>query len=411
MKRYSVYRNVVIAMIAVLVTAGCGGGGSGSTKVEIISDADAVAYQTGEGAWKDDLTAENLTDGRKRYTFDHTGRYGVALYCKGTSDKGVTIFQLSTSESNSVVYECGNQNGSTISGKITDNTSVTPDGFAVAMGRDYDIVDDKGNYSMQVNHGIRDLIVVSLVKPVGGKITPQRFYLERDVDFAGPDIGHHVTLTDAKTHAMSGYSFTKVANTKAYAMLLSKNDTLFTANVDGKWYVPATGLVAEDAYLFYGVHIHHMTSYLEVYSANSVPEQDKGMDASYVAALQGVAYTKTTGKFVGLDYTPSAQSQAMRYFVADAKKTATKEYYYAVLSSGWLSGETDYTLPDLSSLAGFAGVWSVQSADKAGVLVLMSNKTIKEMFEAQRVYAPKGSPNFFFVIPGAKYETAYKSVL
>ncbi len=411
MRKYSAYKNAAITIMTALITVGCSGSGSGSTKVEIISDADAVAYQIGDGTWKDDLTAVNLTDGRKRYTFDQTGKYGVALYCKSTSDKGVTIFQLNTSESNSVVYECGKQSGSTISGKITDNTSVTPDGFAVAMGRDYAIVDDKGNYSMQVNHGIRDLIVVSLVQPVGGKITPQRFYLERDIDFTGPDIGHSVTLKDAETHTMSGYSFTKVANTKAYAMLLSKNDTLFTANISGKWYIPTAGLVAEDAYLFYGVHAQHIASYLEVYGANSIPKQDKNMDASYVASLQGVAYTKATGKFVGLDYVPSAQSHAMRYFVADAKKTATKEYYYAVLSSGWLNGETDYTLPDLSSLAGFAGVWSVQGADKAGVLVLMSNKTIKEMFEAQRVYAPKGSPNFFFVIPGAKYETAYKSVL
>ena len=413
MRRDSMYRNAAIAIMTALVVVGCGGGGggSGSTKVEIISDADAVAYQTGTGAWKDDLTAENLTDGRKRYTFEQTGKYGVALYCKGTSDKGVTVFQLTTTESRSVVYRCGKQSGSPISGKITDNTSVTPDGFAVAMGRDYAIVGNKGNYSMQVNHGTRDLIVVSLVQPVGGKITPQRFYLERDIDFTGPDIGHHVTLTAAKTYTMSGYGFTKAANTKAYAMLLSKNDTLFTADIDGKWYVPTAGLVAEDAYLFYGVHAQHSTSYLEVYGANSIPKQDKNMDASYVLSLQGVAYTKATGKFVGLDYVPSAQSQAMRYFVADAKKTATKEYYYAVLSSGWLNGATDYILPDLSSLVSFAGVWSVQSADKAGVLVLMSNKTIKEMFEAQRVYAPKDSPNFFFVLPGATYETAYKSVL
>jgi len=410
MRRYSMYRNVVIAIMTVLITVGCSGSGSGSTKVEIISDADAVAYQIGEGTWKDDLTAENLTDGRKRYTFDQTGKYGVALYCKGSSDKGVTIFQLNTSESNSVVYACGKQSGAAISGKITDNTSVTPSGFAIAMGRDYNMVDKNGNYSMQVNLGLRDLIVVSLAQS-GGKVTPQRFYMKRDIDFVGPDIGHPVTLTDANVYTMNGYGFAHAVNTKAYAKLLSKNDTLFTADIDGKWYVPTAGLVTEDAYLFYGVHAQHIASYLEVYGANSIPKQDKNMDASYVASLQGVAYTKATGKFVGLDYAPSAQSHTMRYFVADAKKTATKEYYYAVLSSGWLNGGTDYTLPDLSSLAGFAGVWSVQSADKAGVLVLMSNKTIKEMFEAQRVYAPKDSPNFFFVIPGAKYETAYKSVL
>ena len=412
MRRYSIYRNVAIGIIIVLMAVGCGGGGEPeSIHVEVISDADAVAYQTGDGAWKDDLTGENLTDGKKRYTFDQTGDYGVALYCKGATDKGVTIFQLNTAESKSVVYECGKQNGSTISGTITDHTSVTPDGFAVAMGRNYAIVGSTGNYSMQVNHGVRDLIAVSLVQPVGGKITPQRFYLERGINFSGVDIGHLVTLTDANTYTMSGYSFTKTANTKAYAKLLSKNDTLFTANIDERWYVPTAGLVAEDTYLFYGVHIHHLTSYLEVYGADSIPKQNKNMDASYVQSLQGAAYTKAMGKFVGLDYVPSAQSQAMRYFVANVKNTATKEYYYAVLSSGWLKGKTDYTLPDFSSLVSFAGVWSAQSADKAGVLVLMSNKTVKEMFEAQRVYAPKDSPNFFFVIPGAKYETAYESVL
>jgi len=328
----------------------------------------------------------------------------------------VTVFHLTTTESRSVIQNCGRGASAVISGTVTDQTGVANiKGYALSMGMGsdgYDIVPKNNTaYSIKAAKGSRDLVTVSLAKDSNNKIVPQRFHIERGINFLGGIVGHVVTMTAANTQTMQEYDLTRAANTKGYAFLITEHEAQFRADTDGKWYLPSSGLLEKDSYLFYGVHIHNDTSYLEVYAANSVPAADKVIDASYVAALLGTGYTKATGKFDGLDYTPSASSQPMKYFVLNTKKTATNEWYYAILSVGWMdSGET-YTLPDLSSLAGFSGMWNGQQADKASTSITMSNKSIGEMFQTKKVYAPEKSQNYFFVIPGAKHEIAYEQIL
>jgi len=407
------YIGTGIAMMTIL--SGCGGGGSantGSTEVEIWTDAERVAYQTGEDAWKDDLTAETtLVNGKKRYTFDYTGKYGVALYCKNTVDKGITLFQLTTSESRSVVLGCGQEDSASISGKITDTTSINTqiDGYGVAMGRGWEMASSTHTYTMNVAQGMRDLIVTSL-DTVNAKIVPQRFYIERDIDFMGPDIGHDITLTDTNTHTVSGYDLTEGSSTKATVKLVTENDTMFTADVDGKWYVPDSGLRAEDQYFFYGeskVANQAFVYTLKSYGAENIPKQDQLIDATYVTALQGVGYDKTARYLDGLAYSPSAQSHTLRFYSARVA-TDDKKWYYAILSAGWLDGEESYSLPDLSGLQGFATAWQGLNAAHASISVYMSSKSIKDIFLADKVYSH--SHDYFFLIPGSQSELAYESL-
>jgi len=407
MQWYRQYKGLAAATALLLALAGCGGSGNpGSTEVEILSDADAVVYEKGDGVWKDDLVAEaTLVNGKKRYTFEHTGEYGVALYCKNTGDEGVTLFQFTTSESRSVMLRCSEGAGSAINGTIADTTSVSGQikGYAVAMGRDWDMLNPPPyTYALQVTHGLRDLIVTSL--DMSG---PQRFYIERDIDFSGPDNAHVIAMSDSNTHTMSAHTLSVANLSKGYIKLLSDNDTIFTADNNGKWYIPNGGLIANDVYLFYGVSVANDTGYLEIYGSENVPKQDIHIDAGYINKLQGTGYDKTTRKFDGLGYIPSAQSQARKFYALTLKDN-TNKWYKIILSNGWLDGADNYQIPDLSALQGFGTVWQGLNAAHASTEVYMSDTSIQAMMQAERVYTPYES--FFPVVPGAKYETALENI-
>ena len=66
MQWYRQYKGLAAATALLLALAGCGGSGNpGSTEVEILSDADAVVYEKGDGVWRDDLVAEaTLVNGK-----------------------------------------------------------------------------------------------------------------------------------------------------------------------------------------------------------------------------------------------------------------------------------------------------------------------------------------------------------
>ena len=250
-------------------------------------------------------------------------------------------------------------------------------------------------------------MIVSLDISVAPPTIPKRLYIERDIDFQGPDVAHNITMTDANTHTLSGYGFSSISGTTGYAKLLSENNTLFTSNMDGKWYLPDSGLLEEDVYLFYGEVQASKTYNLEIYNANDVPKQDKVIDASYVTALQGTSYDKATRTFSGLSYAPSVQSQVLKYYVAFLEGSSNK-WHHIVLSSGWLNAHSTYAIPDLSALSGFATVWQGDNAVHAATAVYMSNKSISEMFKAERMYEP--GDNQYQVVPGSKYESAIETI-
>jgi hypothetical protein len=408
MQWYRKYQTAAIIAVVLFAVVGCGGssGTPASTEIEILSDADAVVYEKGDGIWKDDLVAEaTLVNGKKRYTFEHTGKYGVALYCKNTGDEGVMVFQFTTKESRSVILRCSEGAGSAIGGTIADTTSVSGQvkAYALAMGRDWHLATSAPyTYSMQVTNGLRDLIAVSL-----DSNGPQRFYIERDIDFTGPDNAHALSLSDGNTHTMSTYTLSVANLSKGHVKLLSDNDTMFTANQGGKWYIPDSGLIADDLYLFYGISIANDTSYLEIYGSENVSKQNKSIDAAYINKLQGTGYDKNSRKFDGLDYTASAQSLSEKFYILSMKDNANK-WYKVILSTAWMDGAESYQVPDLSALHGFGAVWQGLNAAHAYAEVYMSDADIQAMMKAERIYTPYKS--FFPLIPGKKYETALESI-
>ncbi len=400
---------------SLLLFGGCGGGGGSAPStdntipqsVQIITDADALAYQKGGEGWKADLKPrETLANGEKRYTFTSDGRYGVAMYC--SQDKHLLIFQLTTEESSDMHFSCGNGNttSSPVSGTISDQAE-TPDGFAVAMERDYSIVTGvSGNYALNVPDGTRDLIAVSL-KTANNKTVPQRFYIERDLSVTGADIAHTVTLTTANTAMIEGYPFTAQNGTVAEAYLITKNETFFTAAIDGSWYIPKEKLIDDDLYTFYAASQTNNTMLLEAVKATAVAKEARDFDAAYIQPLTGVTYDNSAA-FGGLGYQPSAQSQPLRAYITMLEKTQGRQNVDLILSKGWLGDAATYTIPALQTLNGFQSAWLGNQADKANISALMSNKSIAQMLSSTKIFTPHESD--LFLLPGIRYEVAAEKI-
>ena len=407
MNLWMALRGKLVFITALIVIVGCGGGSGGNTTsgnislapVEVVTDADAVAYQIGNDKWGDDLVLkETLSNGEKRYSFNQNGRYGIALYCQ--NGKSLILFQQTTDESRSVHFTCRNVTASaSMSGNISDPND-TPAGYAVALERKYDIVNgNSGTFSMTAPTGIRDLVAVSL----NNAAVPQKFYIERNINFSGVDIAHTVTFSNTNTVPVNGYVITQGTGTTAEAYLVTSNETFFTAAINGTWYLPQSGLIADDLYAFYGFDSQKKVSALDVYAASEVPKQNRNMDVSYINPLVNINYDNQS-LFVGLDYQTSAQSLSMKNYLAMMEKTQTHEDYALVLTKGWLGDAESYTMPNLSSLSGFQAAWQGDNADHATIIVIMSNKNVNEMFTSTKEFTPHG--NHLFMIPDIKYEVA-----
>ena len=400
---------------AAILAGGCGGGGGsgngapggGATpgSVTIVTDAWAIAYETGDGVWRENpQLEETLQEGLKRYRFSDDGKYGVACSC---NDKHLMIFQMDTDETREVRFVCGGGHSAsaTMSGTVSDQTG-TPDGYGVALERDYDIViGSSGSYTLNAPPGTRDLVAVSL-KSVNGKTVPQRFYIERGIDFSGTDTGHNITLTAANSSSVSGYALTGLHNSDAELYLVTENDTYFRTSVDGRWYIPDTGLREGDLYALYGEKKgsgNNRVTALKLYDAGAIAREDIDLDLSYLTPMSGVAYDNSA-VFYGLAYQPSAQSLPFRSYLITMSKQSTDANVDLVLSAGWMSGANSYTVPDLSGLSDFANRWRGAQPDKVVVSALMSNLEIETMLGSERVFTPHDV--MLFMRPGAQYEVA-----
>ena len=401
----------LVATVSVVMLSACSGGGTTQkdVTVEIVSDADAVAYETGDGVWKSDLVAEKSQGGtEKHYRLKHHGRYGVALYCGSGNEKQTLLFQLDTAESKRIVAFCGTQQGSSpISGTINDTTSIasTITEYGLAMGRDWQILSSSStSYSLDVHHGKRDLVVTSLITQ-NSLSTPKRFYIERNLDVSGPVAGKTISLKDNNTHEIKTYDL-QVKSGKGYVFLLSKNDTLFRANIDDKWFVPKSGLISKDVYLFYGDETKQQTACLQIYSADTVREVNPVIDPAHVAPLKGIQYDKS-GKISKLHYESSENRLPHQFYTIKLTKNQTS--YTIILGSKWLGNVSEYDLPDLSEAEGFANVWDGSDATTVSAEVTLSNISIESMFEAKRHYQPS---NYFFpVVAGAIFQTAFAQIV
>ena len=397
-----------------MMLSACGGGGGESVlqkdvTIEIVSDAASVAYETGDGVWKSNLVSEKSQgSNEKHYRFKHHGQYGVALYCTSGNEKQTLLFQLDTAESKRIVAFCGTQQGSSpISGTINDTTSIASSitEYGLAMGRDWQILSSSSTgYSLDVRHGQRDMIVTSLVTK-NSLSTPKRFYIERDIDFSGPDTGKSISLKENNTHEIETYNLQAKSGSE-HVFLLSKNDTLFRASLDDKWFVAKNGLIPKDAYLFYGEDTKQHTACLQVYAADTVRGVNPTIDPARVAPLKGMQYDKN-GKISLTHYESLASQLPHRFYTI--KLTNNQINYTIILGSKWLGNASEYVLPDLSEAEGFANVWDGSNATTVSAEVTLSNISIDTMFGAKRLYQP--SKYFFPVIAGAIYQTAFAKIV
>ena len=405
-------RTAIAAAYVLLSVTGCGSSGgssstaSGATTIRIVTDADALAFQQGNEAWRDNLSVtKTLADGQKEYDIAYTGRYGVALHC--TQQNYSIIFQLDTSESSTVPFRCDQDTPTAqISGTATDTTD-TPDGIAVAMGRDYDITASNGaTYTMSPQKGLRDLVAVPLKKDSNGNVIPLRFHIERGISFTGPDLSHNITLTAANTTPVSGYLLQTTANTTGEALLITANDTFFTAAIDGKWYLPQSGLIDEDLFVFVGTDTARKVAALDISAATAVTQTDKTLDVSYINTFAGVTYDNSA-TFANVHYNTTAQNLPLRAYLIQLEEN-TGSRFEIVLSSKWAGDTQTYTIPNLSTLNGFQKSWLGAQAKKAEIRALMSNRTIGEMFTTKRYLNLYESA--LFLLPDTRYEVAAEEI-
>jgi len=406
----------ILSITAVgLVIVGCGGGNGSSSnsisqaEVEIITNTTKVAYQKGNGEWMDDLTKEILSNGKIRYTFKVDGKYGVAFKC--TIPDKVAIFQLTTKESKKVYFSCSNfKLYSHVKGAVSDQAGV-PDGYAVAMEREYYIINSSsGNYDFTngVPYGKRDLVSTSLKKVAGNKIEPVQFLIKRDIPIQTSSKTIDIVFKTTNSCDIDSYPFLGQSGTQASAYYITKNDTYFLSSLNDKWYIPQNYLVNDDLYVFYAKYSTNLTSMVDVKRATEVKKGAKSYDLTYINKFTSAVYDKNSATLSGLNYQSSTHSQKLKAYLAMIKKNTGNKYIDLVLSKDWLNGDSEYTIPNLNTLNSFQNAWLGQQPDKVSVKAIMSNRSIENMVSSEKVFTPDGVN--LFINPGIKYEVALDKI-
>jgi hypothetical protein len=385
MTQIKTYLNILLLSIVSLGITNCGGGGAASHKLIIETDAVAVAYKSADTQWStqiDDVTDQS--SGFKRYAIDMDGDYQVALYCDLA--KSTVMLAMTTQESPVIHYKCPRKyiiQTTAFTGNLSDQTDV-PDGYIVSMGTDYTIIAGAtGNYSLHANMTKPNDLIAITAKTPSGNITPQRFYIERDIltdDKTSQDISFKTT----NSSNIEGKNFTLQNATQGSILLITQNGTYFTSERDGKWYYPTQSLIDSDIFLMTSSIPANRTYGLKSVTATNIAKNDISLDASYIKSLTQVGYLNDG--LNGLSqYQADTRSPLLRGYLALLKNNTHQKLYLAI-STGFLEkNDPDIFIPDdLSALEGFGNSWHGDNASNVNVSAVMSDVVIGDILYTDR---------------------------
>jgi len=401
------------ALIGSIVLVGCGGGGSSDTASKVIIDtnADAIAYSAEDIEWTTDIgNGEALDNGLKQYTLDIKGKYSVALYCGAGGSS--YLFELNTKNDPYIQVKCDHKLlhiTYPVTGNLSDTTE-TPNGYSVALGTDYDIIQGaSGTFDLRGTGGKHDLIAVTFKVNNGTEVVPQRFYIRRNISlpaFNNPSFD--ITFNPSNSTSIFGKKFGFANGTDGSLYLITENETYFTSQLTGKWYYPKKFLQASDIYLKYAYHTQNNTFFLDTDKAANIPKTDIELDASYINPLTQITYQNDAALGGWQNYQPSMQGYPLSGYLFYMHQTNTPNSLYLMISGERSSNIDGYTVPDISYLDGFQNSWWGDHADIVNASAVMSHLSFSQMMKSGRY--TKLEKVHFFLVPDSTIEVANQTL-
>ena len=368
----------------ILIIVGCGGGGGGTkenAKIELTTDAKAVAYSTKDVSWnpKSDKV-EDLGNGFKKYTIYEDGNYKVALNC----NKILFIFALNSSSNSSLYFKCPAILSfySNLNGSIKDSVD-NAQNFAVAAYTDYAILQNNSNpnFSLNVKNGKTDLIGVTF----SSSIVPKRFYIKRDITTPALSSQNIVISATNSVLVKKGGNFSG-ANSEDRLILITKNDTYFTSSIlNNGWYYPDGALSSDDIFLNYSYDSNKKVFKTVMVEATNIEKKDINNIALPTAKLSGITYAN--GAINNLKYTPSSDSLEFKAYLLDIRGNPTyKKIIRVAISKEYLKTQnsSSFKIENLTAIDGFSDVYDGSNVVSIEATAMMSNSKLYDIFKSQR---------------------------
>ena len=332
-----------------------------------------AAYQDGLGAW------QLLTGTAGIYTFnvsDATGRYGVVTACPQRVGVLVQVFHGTIAETSSVTQEhCvvapKTPQFFTVSGTVSDLASEPGSGrpqvATVKLGTysgDASSSSDTPNYSFQAPTGTYDLIATRAFVNLseGGLLNPNKMIILRDkvvtgnqiinLDFASQGFVPTAHLLSSSNPGYLGAGFL----TAEGAVLANSTSTPGSTSLSFTG-VPLSEQVSGDVHLA-SVQTNNSTITRLFKNPEDVSlTLPPALTAPTITRIASTSYARLSIAFA--PYLELSEYHT-NFYVHDTQQQQLWSWS-TTITAGWLSSETNYDLPDFSSLSGWQNIWGLPS--------------------------------------------------
>ena len=375
-----------------LLLVGCGGGGgtSGSTassqaillqttSLGTLANASWVAFQDGNNSWQP--LASSTTGNYAGRVTNAPQRYAYAVVNAGATRTEVQIYCATYKELpnlGSPDMTVGNSSASTVSGTISGVMSGETDaevnigsvgqGFSQLSG-----AGDSRTYSLQLSPGTYD---VAAITHSGGAL-PSRVYLERGLAVEG-NVTHDITLGStpetftlpetysvnytgfdpAGTPSTSSWAYTGFRSQQGTWMTLGSGASPAASGAFSYGALPESVLLSGDVYqVNLGESAGSATRTTQLYFAEAGYKSvnlQPWLSGATATLGGGGAYLRPEASWTPY---PKAIFYSLTYSTQPAGSVPIT--WDIFISRDWLSGNSTYTLPDFSALAGWHSAWGM----------------------------------------------------
>ncbi len=389
MKNIIKIASFLFSLLAIAGLTGCGGDSSWESSTDLnkslhlITNGDAVAFKAKDDDWRVDFKSiESLNRGFKKYTFEKSALYSVAINCKESNS---TLVAALTPNDGELRFDCRNESNATtinIKGSLEDNTSSSePDDFALSIGTQYTIDSATPfNYNLHVTEGLYDIVAVSLYNTATEPINPIKFHIERNINLTA-NLEKNITITNANSCNAKDKNFTKATGVDGRVVLITENNTYFTSSMGNHWYYPDCAMNDQDIFAELSKNDANKTYRMHTFGANSA-KKDIKLDTSLIKPLTEISYSDSGTMSGFANYTPESNVTKLGAFEVDLSNGS--QNYFILLSKGYLGSNNTFTVDDLSGVTGFESVWDGTSASEVEASALMSNVKIEDIVSSSR---------------------------
>lgn len=395
----------LVSLTAIALLAGCssgpsgsGGAGGGGTTVSItrMGSIPWLAVQDGSGAW-------TAASGSSLVVTDPDGRFGVAWECVLASGQvEVAVTQQTTADGTTVVASCLFDQSpaypvtGTLSGVPANGTAF------VSIGNSFKTVTSANpSYDLpQVTAGTQTVVAYGLTS---GSL-PGNMLVERGLPVAGGGT-HNLDLTSGESFYMTSFGVTGVpvgeTPSMAAALVPQGSNFAFLAyqdNVTLLSYPLVPSALAQSGDLYYldagaGTSSGGSSSHQEVGLASKSPTSGNVQLPAPLEAGAGTSVSGGTGvaTWGSVPFLTGGGEGVL--IAAIAPDALTSPSWVAIVTPAWLaSGSTSYTLPDLSSVAGWDSAWAFPIG-LTGYATIAAVHTTTALTPYQLVRLARGEPD------------------